>query len=156
MVAKNFCRALDREDNVTVRMTDSCRRFMGALKGADAAVVNTTKFDDPRFSLRLLGSILVARIRGVPVINVFTTDIYDLCDNAWFKPLIYLVNFFIAFFSNRVLILDSRGHIARRYLISPAKTMGIQNYVDNAFWGDVTRSTRRGRGKEIRVFARAV
>ncbi|MCX7765499.1 MAG: glycosyltransferase [Candidatus Sumerlaeia bacterium] len=148
-VAKNFHRFLSSEKEFEITQADSLRSFATGVKQAQLAIINTTKFDHPRFSLRLLGSMLVAKFYGVPTINIFTTDIVDLCDNFFITPLLYFINFLMMRLSTKVLLLESRMHIARRYFLSSRKLMGIQNYVDNELWYIPRRKTDLGNAQTL-------
>ncbi|MCD6385079.1 glycosyltransferase [Candidatus Sumerlaeota bacterium] len=151
-VAKNFAKALQKQKGYCVEVTDSFFRFLRSLHKAKVVIVNTTKFDDPRFSLRLLGSIISAKLSGIPVINFFTLDTVDLCDTPVFKPLLYIINFLIARFSDRVLVLATRQHIVRRYRLSSSKVIPIHNYVDNSFWSIPQRGVGVKSHQELRLF----
>jgi len=154
-VAKNYAHRLGKDPAFSVVITDSFRTFRRHLRTAGVAMINTTKFDDPKYSFRLLSSLIAARLYGVPVINIFTTDIYDLCDRGIFKPLLFIINFLITRLSARVLVLQSRAHIAKRYGIPEKKVGYIQNYVDIAAWDIPPHELKEAWGEElpeVRIF----
>lgn len=150
-VAKNFAKALQKQEGYRVEVADSLSGFLRSLNKAKVVVVNTTKFDDPRFSLRLLGSIISAKLYGIPVINIFTLDTVDLCDVRVFKPLLFIINFLIAQLSEKVLFLATREHIVRRYLLAQRKVVPIHNYVDNSFWYIPRSGRKEAKEQDLRL-----
>lgn len=150
-IVKNVCHRLSQLDDFKVETVSSFREFLRGLKRASMAIINTTKCDHPRFFLHLLASAILAKFHRLPVINFFTLDSFDLCDNIFFKPLLYFINFVVTLLSDKTLLLESRQYIARRYFIPKEKIITIQNFVDNEFWFLPPRQLAQDNQKELRL-----
>lgn len=137
-VFKTWARRLEA-DGHEVEATHAFSVFRKRVCRADWTLVNSAKFDSPKYVWKILLSVLYARLRGRRVAVFMSIDTVDLCDRPVLRAWLWCMNRCVLRSASLVILLSTRAHILRRYGIFDKKVLYVDNCPDREAFAPVRR-----------------